>query len=108
MDFTPPFPAYTSGHATFGAALFRTLANLYGDDYAFQLRSDEWHGSTRDTQGRNRHTVIRSYDSFGQASEENAQSRIYLGIHWGFDAVEGINMGNDIADYVFDNYLRPL
>ena len=25
-NFTPPFPAYTSGHATFGAAAFRTIA----------------------------------------------------------------------------------
>jgi hypothetical protein len=41
VDFTPPFPAYTSGHATFGAALFRTLETLYGNDYSFQLRSDE-------------------------------------------------------------------
>jgi hypothetical protein len=31
-DFTPPFPAYPSGHATFGAALFRILERFYGTD----------------------------------------------------------------------------
>src|SRR5439155_12101087 len=27
-DFTPPFPAYISGHSTFGAALFETIHNF--------------------------------------------------------------------------------
>jgi hypothetical protein len=45
-NFTPPFPAYTSGHATFGAALFRTLANFYGrDDLGFAFTSDEFNGA---------------------------------------------------------------
>ncbi len=29
-DFTPPFPAYTSGHATMGGAIFKTLELFYG------------------------------------------------------------------------------
>src|SRR5262249_1804362 len=28
LNFTPPFPAYTSGHATFGAAAFHTVADF--------------------------------------------------------------------------------
>ena len=28
-NFTPPFPAYPSGHAVFGGALFQTLRNFY-------------------------------------------------------------------------------
>jgi hypothetical protein len=31
-NFTPPFPAYPSGHATFGGALFQTLRRFYGTD----------------------------------------------------------------------------
>jgi hypothetical protein len=38
---------------------------------------------------------------------ENAQSRIYLGIHWHFDAAEGIRCGDKIGDYVFTNALTP-
>jgi len=35
-NFTPPFPAYPSGHAGFGGALFETLRRFYGtDDVAF-------------------------------------------------------------------------
>jgi len=29
-NLTPPFPAYVSGHATFGSAVFEILANFYG------------------------------------------------------------------------------
>jgi hypothetical protein len=39
---------------------------------------------------------------------ENAQSRIYLGIHWHFDAVEGIRAGDGVGDYVFTHALIPL
>ena len=106
-DFTPPFPAYTSGHATFGAATFRTLEHLYGAGYEFSLWSDELHGRTADSGGNHRNTAIRHFSSFAQAARENADSRIYLGIHWVFDADGGIAVGNNIADYAFDNLLRP-
>ena len=51
-NFTPPFPAYPSGHATFGGALFQTLRNFYGtDDIAFTFVSDEYNGQTNDNNG---------------------------------------------------------
>ncbi len=107
-NFTPPVPAYTSGHATFGAAAFRTLADFYGrDDIRFSFVSDEFNGQTRDQDGTVRPLLTRTFSSFSQAAEENGQSRIYLGIHWSFDKVEGIRQGNAIADYVFANFFRP-
>ncbi|MEX2114438.1 MAG: hypothetical protein WD845_14685, partial [Pirellulales bacterium] len=87
IDFTPPFPAYTSGHATFGAAVFETLARYYGrDDISFSFVSDELNGVTLGSDGQPRLVVERSFDSLTDAKLENAQSRIYLGIHWRFDA----------------------
>jgi hypothetical protein len=108
-NFTPPFPAYTSGHATFGGALFRVMADFFGrDDIAFTIGSDEFNGVTSDQNGVVRPVVTRSFTSFSQAAEENGQSRIYLGIHWSFDKVQGILLGDRIADYVFNNFLRPV
>lgn len=109
-NFTPPFPAYTSGHATFGAALFQTLTNFYGaDNIVFTFTSDELNGINKENStGAPRSLSPRSFTSFSQASEENGQSRIYLGIHWSFDKTEGIKQGNAIADWVFNNYLRPV
>jgi membrane-associated phospholipid phosphatase len=107
-NFTPPFPAYVSGHATFGGALFRMMADFFGTDRVrFTLTSDEFNGVTKDQNGIVRPVLTRSFDSFSQAAEENGQSRIYLGIHWSFDKVEGIALGTSVADYVFKHFLRP-
>lgn len=96
-DFTPPFPSYPSGHATFGSAVFRILERFYGrDDVAFRATSDELPGH------------VRSFRSFSQADEENALSRVYLGVHWIFDQREGQHLGWAVADYLFFNALRPV
>jgi len=107
-NFTPPFPAYPSGHAGFGGALFEMLRNFYRTDrIPFTFVSDEFNGVTRDNAGNVRPIVERSFSSLSQAEEENGQSRIYLGIHWSFDKTEGIAQGRLVADYVFKNILRP-
>jgi hypothetical protein len=103
-NFTPPFPAYPSGHAGFGGALFQTLRRYYHtDDIAFTFTSDEYDGKTLDNAGQLRALKPRSFTTLSQAEEENGQSRIYLGIHWAFDKTEGIAQGRKVADFVYDN-----
>jgi hypothetical protein len=108
-NFTPPFPAYPSGHATFGGTLFQMLRLFYRTDRVrFTFVSDEYNGTTVDNQGNTRELHPRTFSSFSQAEEENGQSRIYLGIHWVFDKTEGIAQGREVADFVFANAFTPI
>ena len=108
-NFTPPFPAYPSGHATFGGALFEVLRRFYGTDAkTFTFTSDEWNGMTKDNQGNVRPLIPQTFTSFSEAEEDNGQSRIYLGIHWSFDKTAGIAMGRQVADYDYDRLFQPV
>lgn len=108
-NFTPPFPAYPSGHAGFGGTIFQILRRFYQqDNIKFSFTSDEFNGSTKDNQGNIRPVVTRTFNSLSQAEEENGQSRMYLGIHWSFDKTKGIEQGRNVADYIFDNLYQKI
>lgn len=84
------------------------LRNFYHTDtIPFTFVSDELNGVTRDNQGTVRPRLSRSFASLSQAEEENAQSRMYLGIHWAFDKTAGIDQGRRVADYVFQHAFVP-
>ncbi len=107
-NFTPPFPAYPSGHAGFGGALFQVMRRFYAtDNIAFTFVSDEFNGQTRDNNGNVRPFRPRSFSNLSQAVDEIGQSLIYLGINWYFDKTEGIAQGRRVGDYVFDHAFRP-
>lgn len=108
VDFTPPFPAYPSGHSTFGAAAFNMTSRFYGTaGISFSFTSDEYNGINKGSDGRRRPVVTRTYRNLEEAIMENAWSRIYLGIHWPFDAYDGVIAGKIIAGEVYSSALRP-
>lgn len=102
--FTPNFPAYPSGHATFGTAAIRVAAHelCLSDDYEFNLVSDELDGMAVGATGvRPRHNRKLTIAS---AIEENILSRIFLGVHWQFDGREGAKNGCEIATLIANNF----
>jgi hypothetical protein len=52
--------------------------------------------------------VLRHYDSFSAAANENALSRVYNGFHFR-DAVEnGVKHGRHIGTAAVNNFMQPL
>jgi hypothetical protein len=95
--FSPPFPAYVSGHATFAGAWAGIMKRFYATDaVAFTA-------TTEDPQAVN---VQRTFPSFTAAATENARSRVYLGVHYQWDADAGLATGDAVANRVFGTYLR--
>ena len=109
-NLTPPFPAYPSGHATFGGTLFQVLRRYFNTarngEISFQFVSDEYNGINKGANGVPRPRVVRTFDSLTDAETENARSRVWIGVHWQFDADYGVALGNRIGDQVF-NYFAP-
>jgi hypothetical protein len=98
---TPNFPAYPSGHATFGTVALRVAEKLLNlpATFKFEFVSDELNGQNVDA-----FTGARPYHSremtIAMGIEENIISRIYLGVHWKFDGREGERLGNEIANKI--------
>lgn len=105
-NFTPNFPAYPSGHATFGAACFETFASLVRkspENITVTFASDEFNGVTTDNTGTTRPKWEQTF-TLREAIEQNNISRIYLGVHWQFDATGGEIVGKAIANKVSDAF----
>ena len=103
---TPNFPAYPSGHATFGAACFKTVATLLGkktEEISVNFISDEFNGVTTDNTGVVRPKYNANF-TLSKAIKDNNQSRIYLGVHWQFDATGGEEVGTAIAAKVAEAF----
>lgn len=104
-DFTPPFPAYVSGHATFGAVHAAIMAHYFGtDNITFTVGSDEFAVNPGLGYPAN---LTRTFTSFSQAAWENAMSRIWLGVHFYWDALDGNILGTHVGNFIFNHQLRP-
>jgi len=97
---TPPYPTYPGNMAGQGAAASRALALSVGsDEFAF---SATWHGINGNPD------ATRNYSTFSQLSQEEANSRVWGGIHFRFDNEASQEVCRKIAEQADANYMKPL
>lgn len=94
IGFTPAFPAYPSGHSTMGGAGAEAIASEFGYSYAM---TDHCHENRTEFIG-----TPRSFGSLYEMAQENAWSRVPLGVHFRMDSEEGVRYGTVIGRYVED------
>ncbi|KPQ20079.1 MAG: vanadium-dependent iodoperoxidase [Algoriphagus marincola HL-49] len=87
---TPPFPEYTSGHSVISRAAAIVLTGYFGDNFSYIDDSETYFGLPE-----------RAFDSFLQASEEAAISRLYGGIHFRDAIEEGVRQGEKIGKMIW-------
>lgn len=92
----PPYPTYAGNHAAIGTSQATILALFFGrDDVRFQ---HTWEGAGGAT---------RSYAGFNAMADEEERSRVWGGIHFTFDQVAGQSAGRNVANYVYQNLMKP-
>lgn len=100
--FSPPFPAWISGHSTFGGATAGVLAAYFGtDNMTFSITSeDPFYAALVPPP-----PPTRSFNRFSDMGWEDAISRVYLGVHWRWDCVDGFTNGHALGTYIGQNFL---
>ena len=88
---TPPFPEYTSGHSVASASVSVVLTYLLGDNFSFTDTSEVYFG-----------LPARDFQSFYQAADEAAISRLYGGIHFRDACEAGVTQGRMIGKHVIE------
>ena len=95
---TPAIPDYPSTHSVLGAAAAEVIERFFDDTaIAFTTTSGAPFGG-----------ITRTFPSVATAAQENADSRVYAGIHFRSATVEGLRLGRKIAKFAVQHYLAPL
>lgn len=96
---TPPYPAYSSNMTCLGTGASRMLAHVLGTDA--QSFTATWYTPTGAV------VFAQPYTSLWALAVDEANSRIWGGIHYRFDINASQVSCTQVADYLFDNYMQP-
>jgi membrane-associated phospholipid phosphatase len=105
---TYAFPSYPSAHGAACGAAMTVLSNAFGDDYPFTMEIREVDSAGPMSPKMRMDPPTRSFESFSAAAVECALSRVYLGIHFRYDSIEGNRQGRQIGAFVTESLLAPL
>jgi len=103
---TPPYPTYPGNMACIGAASARAAALAIGSDGAPKdavAFTAVWRGLPAGSPD-----ISRAYSSLWQLAQDEANSRIYGGIHFRFDNEASQEWCVKVADQAHAKVMRPL
>jgi hypothetical protein len=95
-ELVPPVQDYPSTHSVLGRAAAEVLTALVGDRVGFTL------GTTTAAPAAS----TRTFSSFREAADENADSRVRAGLHFRFSCAAGEELGRRIAEFTLGNRLQ--
>ena len=96
---TPPYPTYPGNMAGVGACAANALAlGLGRDDISFSVTWDPTPGNG---------PYVRQYSSFSELAQEEADSRIYGGIHFRFDNEASRDACDKLVPHAYSKFMVP-
>ncbi len=104
---TYAFPSYPSAHGTVCAAAMSIFEEVFGTSRPVTLTIERVDSAGPFSEPMDLSPAQRSFDSFAQAAEECALSRVFLGIHFRYDSVAGTALGRQVGGYVLEHELEP-
>ncbi len=104
---TYAFPSYPSAHGTACAAAMTAFEDVFGKEYAFTMRIPMVDVAGPFSGKIEMHPPTREFATFSDAAMQCGISRVYLGIHFRYDSVEGVRLGERVGRNVVDKQLRP-
>ena len=93
-----------SGHFCCAAAMM-AFEDVFGDNYAFTMRIPMVDIAGPFSGKIEMWPPTRSFDNFREAADECCASRVYLGIHFRYDSVEGVKLGRQVGRNVVEQFL---
>jgi hypothetical protein len=92
LFLTPPVPDYPSGHAAAGGAASQVLIATFGDEHTFEVPSTMSFPIPEITP--------RTFHRISDAANENAASRMLVGIHFRLACEVGLKQGQEVGNWV--------
>jgi len=103
---TYAFPSYPSAHGTACGAAMAAFIDVFGDDYAFRMRTPQVDIAGPFSGKIDMQPPIREFESFSAAATQCGESRIYLGIHFRYDSEAGVRLGEQVGRNVLRRHLN--
>jgi hypothetical protein len=98
---TPNHPEYPSQHGCFTSAFTDSLAAALRTRHIDVTIPGATNGGTT-------LTTTRQYDSAKDVQREIVDARVWLGFHFRNSVKQGVELGNDVADWTLERYFKPV